>query len=353
MSPDRPSGPPADTACWACMRRSWLLGDLSALLDYHRGDPGRLSELLGLGGEPLIGALAGSRRRSLTRTYNELEPAAVAGLLGGHGICTHAQSWPSGLAGSSERMLWLTSPPPRFVKLSSAPVLSIVGSHAVSPYGAETAGALARGLASAGVTVVAGLAGELARAAHRGAARGRGPSLAVAGDGLERIRPAGSARLALEVAREGCVVSELPAWASARGWGSVAAERTALELARVVILVEGEAQAGVTRAARAALLRGGTVGVVPGPVTSRLSTGPHELLTEGAHLIRDARDALELLYEGSPGRTIPGVHRTVAAGARSAAEGDPRARRGRRGHGGAAVPWHLGRGGRRGCARRA
>jgi DNA processing protein len=182
-------------------------------------------------------------------------------------------------------------------------MLAILGGPGASPYGTETTGALARGLASAGVTIVTGLSGELARAAHRGAAHGRGGSLAVAGDGLERIRPAGAATLAQEVAHGGCVVSELPARASGRGWGSVAAERTVVELASVVVLVEGDVEAHATDLARAAFRQGVTVGVVPGPVTSRLSTGPHALLMERARLIRDAGDALDLLYEGAPGPT--------------------------------------------------
>lgn len=297
----RDLGPAAHSAvaCPACRRRSWLLGDLSALLDYHRGDPARLAALLELDGRQLIAALAGNRRSELIRAWGELRPDGQPEAPGA-GLCAHVRSWPSRVGGAGERMLWLSSSAERFVRLARAPAVAIIGSPAASPYGGETAAGLARGLAAAGVTIVAGLTGELARAAHLGAAEGRGPSLAVAGDGLERIRPAQAARLARQVAREGCVVSELPAQVSGRGWGAVAAERTALELGNLTILIEGEQEERSTKAARAALGLGRMVGVVPGPVTSHLSTGPHALLIEGAGLIRDAGDALELLCQGRP-----------------------------------------------------
>jgi len=290
-----------EVACAACRRRSWLLGNLSALFDYHRGDPARLAALLELEGRELIAALAGSRRSELIRAWGQWpadgEPEAPV-----VGLCAHMPSWPRRVGGAGERMLWLSSSAERFARLARAPSVTIIGSPAASPYGGETAAAIARGLAAAGVTIVAGLHGDLARAAHLGAAEARGRSLAVAGDGLERVRPAQAARLASRVAREGCVLSELPARASGRGWGTVAAERTALELGNLTILVEGEQEDRSTKAARAAIGLGRRVGVVPGPVTSHLSTGPHALLIEGAGLIRDAQDALELLSQGRPMR---------------------------------------------------
>jgi DNA processing protein len=286
-----------------CRRRSWLLGNLSALLDYHRGDPAKLGELLSLPGEQLIGALAGSRRGELTRTYRELEAAGIGGLTGGGELCPHTGPWPCRLGGG-ERMLWLSGSQSRFERLIDGPAVAIIGGPAASPYGVQMAAALARGLAAAGTTIVAGLAGELAQAAHCGAlAGGRGP-VAVAGDGLDRIRPAGAAALARELSEEGCVVSALPAGASGRGWGAVAAEQAVVALGTIVILVEADASAAATGAARAALAQGRAIGALPGPVTSRHQGGPHELLIEGAWLIRDARDALELLYASHP--AIPG-----------------------------------------------
>jgi DNA processing protein len=303
-------------ACAECRRRSWLLSDLSALLDYHRGDPARLTELLALADEELIDALAGSRRDELKSTHRRLPAGRAGGLAGGGVLCSHGSGWPSLLhTGSAPRTLWLTSPPARFERLLQAPTVAILGGPGASPYGAEMAGALARGLAAAGVTIVAGLAGELARAAHRGVLEVEGGSLAVAGDGIGSVRPAAAARVARDVARSGCVVSELAPGASGRGWGAVAAERTTATLGSVAVLVEAEASAAGLASAKSAVAGGRRLGAVPGPLTSRLSGGPHAMILEGATLIRDAEDALELLYAAHPDGPRPETgeveHRTL------------------------------------------
>jgi DNA processing protein len=288
-------------ACMECRRRSWLLENLSAILDYHRGDPARLSELLALGDGELIDALAGARRQELKRTHSRLPAGNVRSFAGGGEVCMHEAGWPPGLhAEGAPRMLWLTSAPERLECLLRMPTVSILGGPGASPYGAEMAGALARGLAAAGVTIVAGLAGEIARAAHRGVLEVEGGSLAIAGDGIGSVRPAAAATLSREIARAGCVVSELGPRGSGRGWGAVAAERTTAAFGNVAILVESEAAVGPLAGGRSAVSLGRPLGAVPGPLTSRLSGGPHVMIREGATLIRDAGDVLELLYAADP-----------------------------------------------------
>ena len=301
MSAPREAATERRPACEACLRRSWLLGELSALLDYHRGDPPRLRALLELPGEALIAALAGRRREELARAYGELDTGALLRSARGGAICPHTGAPPASFA-AGERMLWLSSSRSRAMRLLDGPSVAIIGGRSASPYGVQMAASLGRGLAAAGVTLLAGLAGELAQSAHHGVLAAGGASLALAGDGLGRIRPAEAARLAALLARRGCVAAELPWAAGGRGWGALAAEQAAVELAEVTILVEAYEEEPATAAARALLARGGALGAVPGPVTSRRSAGAHELLREGATLIADTHDALELLHRRSPGR---------------------------------------------------
>jgi DNA processing protein len=196
-----------DGACAACRGRSWLLGDLSALLDYHRGDPLRLAELLSLTDEELIDALAGKRREELKRNLRQAPAPNAGDLAGGGDLCVHARTWPARLqARSTPRMLWLSGSPAIFSTLTGAPTVALLGGTDASPYGAEMAAGLARGLTAAGVTVISGLAGGLSRAAHLGALEVEGASLAVAGSGLGQIRPAGADRVARAIRRRGCVV---------------------------------------------------------------------------------------------------------------------------------------------------
>jgi len=300
---------PAKGACAECLRRSWLLGELSPLLDYHRGDPARLTELLELDDNALIDATAGSRRGALKQALNGPPTDQGVGVDGARTICSHHPDWPAGLPASDSSMLWLSSSSIVFSRLVRSPRVAILGGRNASPYGIEMAAGLSRGLAAAGVTVVAGLGGELARAAHGGALELQTGTLAVASDGLRRIRPAAAARTGKAVARRGCLVSRLMPDASGRGWGLPAAEATVAALGDVAILIESDGPDAAFSSARAALSSGRPLGCIPGPITSHLSAGPHTLILEGAQLIRDARDVLELLY-ASRHEVVPDVGAT-------------------------------------------
>ena len=75
-------------------------------------------------------------------------------------------------------------------ELLNRPALAIVGSRHASPQGRDDARAFARTLAAAGVTIVSGLAVGIDAAAHEGALRETGSTLAVVGTGLDRVYPA-------------------------------------------------------------------------------------------------------------------------------------------------------------------
>lgn len=100
------------------------------------------------------------------------------------------------------------------------------------------------------------------------------------------------------IRREGCAISELAPDCGGRRWGALASERIPAELAQLSIVVEAEENAGDLFAPRIARSLGSTVAAVPGRVSSRLSRGTHALLMDGASLVRDSQDALELLYAG-------------------------------------------------------
>ena len=90
------------------------------------------------------------------------------------------------------------------------PAVAIVGTRGATSYGKMAAEQLARGLAAAGVTVVSGLAMGVDAAAHRGSLDGGGRTIAVLGNGLDRVYPANNARLAQQIAQQGALVTEFP-----------------------------------------------------------------------------------------------------------------------------------------------
>ncbi len=185
----------------------------------------------------------------------------------------------------------------RLGELCSAPTVAILGSARPSDYGREVARALARGLSASGVSVVCAWQDGIAVASLGGALEAGGAAVAVVGDGLDVASPVRRRALLGRLVRVGCAVSELPCDCDGRRWAKLASERTVVALASVAIVVEAEQTAADLAAAELAKALGRAVAAVPGRVTSPLSCGTNALLREGARMVLDAEDVLELLYE--------------------------------------------------------
>ncbi len=294
------AGPDAGGACQICMRRSWLLAQLSAPLDYCARDRDRLLALLGLADEQLIEAVGGRRKQELAARYQAFSPDGYRAGQHVQTICRHRSGYPRVLgAASAPHMLNVAGRADRVRVLTGGDVVALVGSRRASDYGIEMARSIARGLGASAVTVTSGLVGEIALAAHEGAIEGRGATVAVSGDGLGSC-PAGRRSLLQRVTRDGCAVSELAWECRGRRWGQLASERTIVGLAALTIVVEARETAEDLAPARIARALGRTVAAIPGRVTSPLSCGTNVLLMEGAKLVRGAADVLELLCLDAP-----------------------------------------------------
>jgi DNA processing protein len=287
----------ATDACESCIRRSWLLAELSAPLDFWARDRSRLVELLELEDAELLQAVGGRRRAELKARYPRFQSTELA--LGRHieAVCRHARDFPSGLRGpAAPRMLYVSGGAARLATLTAAPVVAIVGSARASDYGMEMAKSLGRGLAASGVTVTSGLGDGIALAAHAGALELDGASVAVMDGGLDVSCPPRRRATYERLMRRGCAVSELPCDRRGRRWGSVASVRIVAALAQLTVVVEASENPRELAPAYAAVTLGRTVAAIPGRATSAQSAGTNSLLMEGAPLVRGAQDVLELLH---------------------------------------------------------
>ncbi len=304
----------APGACASCARRSWLLSELGGPLEYCARERRRLIEVLALGDEELLQALAGRRRAELRAAHARFPAEQPARADGVEAICRHRRGYPSALDGpAAPHMLEVAGGAERLATLASAPVVAVLGSRAPSDYGIAIARSLARGLTASGVTVAASLADGIAVAAHAGALDADAGSVAVMGGGLGVACPARRHSLYERVRRRGCAVSELPWDCAGRRWGQLASERILVELARVAVVVEADETQEDLFAAQLARVLARTVAAIPGRVTSPRSRGSHALLMSGAELVRGPSDVLELLYrlDAAP---APGGSRPVRGG---------------------------------------
>jgi DNA processing protein len=179
--------------------------------------------------------------------------------------------------------------------------VGIVGTRRPSTYGREMAYQLGRDLAAAGVVVVSGLAAGIDAAAHTGAlAQGR--TVAVLGCSPELVYPPGHRKLHEQVGATGMVLSEYPPGTKAEAGRFPARNRLISGLGAGVIVVEAGARSGALITADFAGEQGREVYAVPGPATSEQSLGTHQLIRDGATLIRGAADVLDDLGWTSPGK---------------------------------------------------
>ena len=88
--------------------------------------------------------------------------------------------------------------------------IAVVGSRNCTPYGARIAERLGTALARTGFTVVSGLARGIDAAAHRGAIKAGGRSVAVLANGLASVYPPEHEDLARSVIEAGALLSEMP-----------------------------------------------------------------------------------------------------------------------------------------------
>ena len=189
--------------------------------------------------------------------------------------------------------------------------VAVVGSRFASPMGLNTTRRLCGDLAKAGVTVVSGLAMGIDTAAHWGAIKGGGRTLAVLGCGLDVVYPRSNAGLKQAIRGCGALLTELPLGSPPLAAHFPPRNRIISGLALGVVVVEAAQRSGSLITARLALEQGREVFAVPGPAGHERSVGPHRLLKQGAKLVESAEDILEEIR--------PLIRSSAAASAASAA----------------------------------
>ncbi len=174
--------------------------------------------------------------------------------------------------------------------------IAIVGTRHPTPYGIGMAERLACDLAARGLVIFSGLARGVDSAAHRGALKAKGKTVAVLGTGVDEIYPKENARLADEIlALGGAIVSEFPLNTFPAPQNFPIRNRIISGLSLGVLVVEAAEYSGTRITARCALEQGREVFAVPGNVTNKGSWVPNTLIKQGAKLVATWEDIWEEL----------------------------------------------------------
>lgn len=136
------------------------------------------------------------------------------------------------------------------------PSLSVVGSRLASEEGIRTAHSLAGITASAGYTIVSGLAAGVDSASHNGALDGGGRTIAVMGTGLGRVYPSDNRKLADRIVKRGALVTQFPPMSSATKTSFPSRNVLIAGLSDATLVVEMSEQSGTRIEVNCAIAQG-------------------------------------------------------------------------------------------------
>lgn len=195
-----------------------------------------------------------------------------------------------------------SSDPPAVLFLRGAPLrparpIAVVGTRAMTPYGAKVTEELCRELSLAGCEIVSGLALGIDAKAHDAALSANGVTIAVLAGGSNdaAIYPRANAALAGRIiGHRGTILTEFPPGTESLRHLFPLRNRLIASLCVATVAVEAAESSGSLITAKLALEENRDVFVVPGPITSEQSKGTNRLLKVGAIPCLGAEDVLSL-----------------------------------------------------------
>jgi DNA processing protein len=198
------------------------------------------------------------------------------------------------------RLKEIEKPPPVLylrgdLKLEDDWAVAIVGTRRITAYGRQVAEEVSATLARNGVTVVSGLARGVDAVAHQAAVHAGGRTLAVLGSGVDRIYPPENQRLAEQIIGHGAVISDYPIGTPPEGPNFPPRNRIISGLSLAVIVIEANLDSGAMITATFAAEQGRELFAVPGSILAPQSKGANRLIRDGARLLLDPQEVLEIL----------------------------------------------------------
>ncbi len=195
-------------------------------------------------------------------------------------------------------LLRITGVPPviyykgRLPDFSSRPVIGIVGTRKVTPYGKSASYTISHDIASAGAIVVSGMALGTDAAAHRGALDAKGCTVAFLGCGIDVVYPRENESMMREIAENGAVMTDYAPGERPEGWHFPLRNRLISGASHGVLVVEAAMKSGALITADHAIKQGKLIYAVPGKVGELASTGTNNLIRQGAKMVTCSGDIL-------------------------------------------------------------
>ena len=197
-----------------------------------------------------------------------------------------------------QKLLEISNPPAVLYAIGNLhwlnhPAIAMVGSRSATPQGEKNAEEFAKSLCEQGLCVVSGMALGIDGAAHRGALKANGATIAVVGTGLDIVYPARHRDLAHNIAERGLILSEFPLGTPSKAQNFPRRNRLISGLSLGCLVVEANIDSGSLITARLSAEQGREVFAIPGSIHSPVTKGCHQLIKQGAKLVESVQDILE------------------------------------------------------------
>jgi DNA processing protein len=179
------------------------------------------------------------------------------------------------------------------VKALHLPSVGVVGMRKPDNYGREVCKKIATDIARAGGSVVSGLAYGIDKIAHQSALEAGGRTVAVLGTGLDMIYPTAHRDLAVDISKNGALISEYAPRHGAMPYRFIQRNRLISGLSGATVVVEAAKKSGSLATADFAINQGRELFAVPGSILSNCCEGTNHLIAEGAEPLLETSSLLK------------------------------------------------------------
>lgn len=179
--------------------------------------------------------------------------------------------------------------------------VTMVGTRRLTEYGRKNAFSISQDLAKAGVIIVSGMAIGIDGVSHAGSLSAGGINVAFLGSGIDVCYPKQHLRLAKEIVKTGCVMTEYAPGSKPERQNFPRRNRLIAGISCATVVIEGNIRSGSLITARYAKEFGKKVYALPGNVDNKMSEASNILIKNGSKLITSADDIVgdfEFVYPG-------------------------------------------------------
>lgn len=179
--------------------------------------------------------------------------------------------------------------------LANELMVGVVGARRASNASINIAYSISKELSEAGAVVVSGLAFGVDYYSHKGALEGPGSTIAVLGNGIDRIYPKENRDMYARIRAKGLLLTEFALKTPSFKHNFPRRNRIISGLTLGTVVVEASRSSGALITASYALEQGREVMAFPGRAASDSFEGNNKLIKEGAHLVENSEDILSIL----------------------------------------------------------